>query len=266
MIDLNMAQTFPLPGWVVMWVLMLSLFIIGKIIAVIPLWKHTKSLSNVAAFLFLWVGMSASDWQMSIRVPRRQLLVDALVGTSFLMAGILLLWGFARHLESHFAQAWCGLIALVWMLHFGIFRLMAVFWLWRGRAVRTVMHRPMSANSLAYFWGRCWNRAFRDLMHQTVFAPIRRRYGSMAAVVCVFSVSGLLHELIITVPAGAGYGLPLSYFLLQATGILLQRQFQLYRWWITHVFTLLPIGLVFPEPFVMAVMHPFFVALGAFEG
>jgi alginate O-acetyltransferase complex protein AlgI len=142
------------------------------------------------------------------------------------------------------------------------------------------MRFPVGASSLSEFWGRRWNLAFRDLAHRLVFAPVTRRWGHQAALWASFAASGLAHELVISVPAGAGFGLPTAYFLLQALGITLERKADtpvrhqagsdgsarasfLRRWLRTHAFTLLPAFILFHPPFVERVMVPFFRVIGA---
>jgi alginate O-acetyltransferase complex protein AlgI len=133
------------------------------------------------------------------------------------------------------------------------------------------MNRPAAATSLTEFWGCRWNRAFRDLAHRFIFHPVARRWGATAALWASFAVSGLAHELIISVPAGGGYGLPTAYFLLQAFGIMVERRVfkslpveqRVPRWLLTHAFTALPAFFLFHPPFVERVMTPFFHAIGA---
>src|ERR1044072_3969106 len=85
------------------------------------------------------------------------------------------------------------------------------------------MQTPTKATSISKLWSGRWNTAFTDLMHKEVFAPIAKRRGAMAAIVGVFLVSGLLHELVISAPARGGYGLPTAYFGLQCAGVLIER-------------------------------------------
>jgi hypothetical protein len=105
-----------------------------------------------------------------------------------------------------------------------------------------------------------------------VFRPVARRFGLGTALWTSFAVSGLVHELVISVPAGAGSGLPTAYFLLQAAGITLERRVfrgamtaerRTSRWLFTHAFTALPAFFLFHPPFVERVMIPFLHAIGA---
>jgi alginate O-acetyltransferase complex protein AlgI len=82
----------------------------------------------------------------------------------------------------------------------------------------------------------------------------------------------LIHELVITLPAGAAYGLPTFYFLIQGIAMLFERSrlgasLGLRRTAFGRVFAItvvtLPIFALFPEPFVLRVMIPFFQAVKA---
>ena len=83
-----------------------------------------------------------------------------------------------------------------------------------------------------------------------------------------FAVSGLIHELVISLPAGAGYGLPTGYFLLQGLAVLAGRQWNVLRNGISGwVFTMLvvagPAYWLFHPPFIKNVILPFMRAIGA---
>jgi hypothetical protein len=76
-----------------------------------------------------------------------------------------------------------------------------------------------------------------------------------------------VHELVISVPAGAGYGLPTAYFLVQAAGLIMERRYCKLPTTIKHLrtvlFTAVPAFFPFHPPFVEGVMVPFFRAIGA---
>ena len=60
-----------------------------------------------------------------------------------------------------------------------------------------------------------------------IYQPLVRRAGRRAALAASFLGSGLLHELAISVPVRAGYGLPTAYFALH--GVLLMAEGRLAR-------------------------------------
>ena len=101
---------------------------------------------------------------------------------------------------------------------------------------------------------------------------MRRPLGLNGAMLVVFLASGLIHELVISVPAHGGYGLPTLYFLIQGAGVLLEhsavgRRLHLRRrfagWCFTLGFVALPVFWLFHPPFVMRVILPFLHVIGA---
>jgi D-alanyl-lipoteichoic acid acyltransferase DltB (MBOAT superfamily) len=135
-----------------------------------------------------------------------------------------------------------------------------------------LMHAPLWATSLADFWGRRWNTAFHELVHRFAFRPLRRVAGAGGATLAVFFVSGLVHELVISVPARGGYGGPTIYFLISGLGVLAEhsrmgRRAGLGAGWRGRVFTLTvaagPVPLLFHPPFVHHIILPLLHAIGA---
>tara|TARA_B100000949_G_C13863546_1_gene277596 strand:+ start:42 stop:323 length:282 start_codon:yes stop_codon:yes gene_type:complete len=87
-----------------------------------------------------------------------------------------------------------------------------------------------------------------------------------------FVFSGLVHDVVISVPAGGGYGRPTLFFLLQGVAMFFERSrvgrsLGLGRGWCGWLFTLVvllgPVGLLFHRPFVVEVVVPFLEAMGA---
>ena len=129
----------------------------------------------------------------------------------------------------------------------------------------------MSA-SLSSFWSERWNRGFNQLAHDLVFRATYRRVGVGVAILLVFLISGLVHDLVISLPAGAMFGLPTAYFIIQGTGVLIERSRYGRRmglkggvkgWVFMCIFTVGPAYWLFHKPFLLNVIHPFLKAIGA---
>jgi hypothetical protein len=161
---------------------------------------------------------------------------------------------------------------LVFVLHFGIFHLLSLAWRTAGVDAAPLMRNPLRATSVGEFWGRRWNTAFHELAVRFTFKPLRPSLGLAGATLLVFVVSGVIHELVISVPAAGGYGLPTIYFVLQGLGLLGERgglghRLGLGRGWRGWMFTVLvtagPAWWLFPPPFVGNVILPMLAAIGA---
>jgi hypothetical protein len=96
--------------------------------------------------------------------------------------------------------------------------------------------------------------------------------GAAGATLAAFLFSGVIHDLVISVPAGGGYGLPTAYFLLQGVGLLAERssvgeRLKLRRGLRGRLFcavvTVGPLGLLFHPPFVREIILPMLRAFGA---
>ncbi len=133
------------------------------------------------------------------------------------------------------------------------------------------MRAPLTATSLSEFWGARWNTAFNKLVHEVAFKPLLRAWGRTGAVLGVFLISGLVHELVISVPAGAGFGLPTAYFLFQGVAVLAERSASGRRlglgrgvvgWLFVAGCTAGPVFWLFHPPFVLKVILPMLRAIG----
>jgi alginate O-acetyltransferase complex protein AlgI len=223
-----------------------------------------------------WLGFAAL-WPGMRPEPFAKIGSGALPG-----AGRLLRMGFTRlaaglALVEVSRLAWVGtgspLLATVLLLpglsllvHFGIFSLLAGAWRLAGVDCRLLFVAPLLSTSLGEFWGRRWNLAFSQMTALAVYRPLAGRYGPAAALAASFLASGLLHELAISLPVGAGYGLPLCYFALH--GLLCMVEGQLARArrpihriaWVGRAWTLawllLPLPILFHRPFLAGVVWP----------
>ncbi|HEY2341854.1 MAG TPA: MBOAT family protein [Chthoniobacteraceae bacterium] len=256
-----------------MWLIAAALFGLAK-------WRTWRSANSpgfdfrALAYFFLWPGMDAPAFlARDPAIPRRgkSELLRPLLRLAF---GAFLLWVVARRFvrTAPLLAGWVGMFGLILMLHFGIFDLISAGWRRTGVKAEPVMNRRSVSTSLAEFWGARWTRAFRDLARVSIFDPLAPRFGARTATLAVFVFSGLLHELVISLPAAGGYGLPTCYFMLQGGGLLAQnsrwsRRHGLRRSWRGWLFTMACVGppsfWLFHPLFVRRVILPFLAALHA---
>jgi alginate O-acetyltransferase complex protein AlgI len=162
------------------------------------------------------------DSKVRVAKPRLRQWLAALGKTA---VGFVLLWVLARRVpaELPLLRGWTGLFGLIFLLHFGSFHLIALFWQAMGINAQPIMSKPILSRSLSEFWGQRWNLGFRQLAHEFIFVPFHRRLGVATTGFLVFILSGLIHDLVISVPARAGYGLPTAYFAIQGFGVATER-------------------------------------------
>ena len=283
------------PAWVRMWLVAAAFFVAFKLVTLWRVRPSEASLGRRLAYLFAWVGMDAREFLAHAGPTSTSPRKEWVRAGRNLAAGAVFLWLVAGFVPPEWARtrAWVGLIGLIWMLHFGLFHFLAVFWRGLGVAAAPIMDSPMRSTSLGEFWGRRWNSDFRVLSHGLIFEPLRRRargrrwagretrptealgrnVGGAAALLAAFLFSGVIHDLVISVPAGGGYGLPTLYFTTQGLGVWLERSRAGRRaglgsgrigWVFTLAVTIGPVGLLFHDPFLTRVALPMLDAVGAF--
>lgn len=254
------------PPWVTMWAVAVALFAGCKWLT----WRrmpapHTPAWVHLA-YLFGWPGLDAKAFLRPEPLPtsRRPTPTEwlfAVVKTAFGVGGV---WLGVRAVPDHLPllRGWVGMVGLIFALHFGSFHLLSCFWRALGRDAKPLMNWPALARSLSEFWGRRWNTAFRDLTHRFLFAPLAGRLGPRWAVAVGFLFSGVVHDLVISLPAGGGYGWPTLYFVIQGIGLLAERRVGASRL-LTGVVLIAPAYGLFHPPFVLNVILPFLAAVGA---
>jgi Membrane bound O-acyl transferase family len=236
--------------------------------------RITHSTGRSIAYLLAWPGMDATtflDSNARVSSPSRQEWLWAGAKTA---AGVILLWVIARRVpaEQFLLQGWIGLLGLVLLLHFGSFHLLALFWQTIGIDAEPIMAKPILSKTLSEFWGKRWNLGFRQLAHEFIFRPLHRSIGIAAAGFLVFVASGLIHDLVISLPARGGYGLPTAYFVLQGLGVAAERsalgkRFGLQSGFSARIFTFgvtaAPAFWLFHPAFVQRVIIPFMQVIHA---
>lgn len=269
---LALATRPNLSAWAFMWLMALAIFFGCKWLTLgraINRAGHVSP-SRAIAYLLAWPGMEAARFLSPepARVLPPAIWRTAALALLRIALGLFLLFAVARRIPEPLLSGWIGMTGMILVLHFGLFALASLGWRMLGVDARPIMDHPFRSTSTAEFWGRRWNGAFNDLALGLVFRPIARRGGIAVATLVAFAVSGLIHELVISLPARGGYGLPTAYFFLQGFAILIGRKYSVLRegisgWFFTMIVVAAPAYWLFHPPFVRNVILSFMEVIGA---
>lgn len=261
--------------WIFMWGMAFALYagckwltyrIASRNVAIQNPWR-------VAGYLLAWPGMDTAflNREEIAARPRGSEWIFAVAKT--ILGAVLLFCGTRILLPDHqMAAGWLGMCGAIFILHFGLFHILSLSWRQAGVNAAPLMRLPLAATSLNDFWGKRWNAAFNELAFHFAYRPLRRRTNLAAATLGVFGLSGLIHELVISLPAHGGYGLPTAYFLIQGFGLVLERSPFGRRIGLGHglrgrffalAVTAGPVFCLFHPPFIHNVILPMFKAIGA---
>ena len=139
------------------------------------------------------------------------------VGAPHTAAGWLARW------TAGTVAAYCS-IEVVIALHHAVARAV-------GFTLPTLHDNPILSRTLAEFWGRRWNLAVRDMLHEHVFLPLTRRTSRAAAVFATFAASALLHAWLELAAAGPWLALSMAgYFAVEGALVLLEQRLPLRTW------------------------------------
>jgi membrane bound O-acyltransferase family protein len=266
-----------MPRWVFMWTMAFALYGACK------WWTYwrvreqfgPRDRGRELGYLMAWPGMDASAFlSHSASTPESTSRFEWAIAGFKILVGLVLTWIVARWAwpDNPLLAGWIGMVGAISMLHFGIFHLLSLAWRRAGINAVPLMRNPIRATSLGEFWGRRWNTGFHELANRLTFTPLRPSLGVAGAMLTTFFASGLIHELVISVPAGGGYGLPTGYFVLQGVGVVgersrLGRELGLGHGWRGWMFMVVvtagPAFWLFPPPFVYNVILPMLGVIGA---
>jgi hypothetical protein len=263
------------PRWMVMWLICGAIYAGCKWLT----WRRSRVViatwARQLGYLFAWSGLDADRFlKPAATAMKRPLPGEWLFAAVKFIFGVVLIFYVARWIpaDDPLVRGWIGMLGIIFTLHFGLFHLLSCAWRAAGVDAAPLMNWPVLATSLSDFWGRRWNAAFRDLTHPFLFRPLLPRCEAVGALFAVFVLSGLIHELAITLPARGGFGGPTCYFLLQACGLMVERSTtgkalglaHGWRGWLFSMLLLvLPLSLLFPPVFVRELIAPMMQAIGA---
>ncbi|HXB61096.1 MAG TPA: DCC1-like thiol-disulfide oxidoreductase family protein [Candidatus Acidoferrales bacterium] len=262
--------------WIFMWAMAFALYGGCKWLTYREAVRHgaRPGLRRTLGYLLVWPGMDAVDFLDEKKAPAKPRTMEWAWATTKMCFGVGLVWGVTRTLlPAHpILAGWTGMFGTVFILHFGLFHVLSLAWRRAGICATPVMQNPIAATSLAEFWGKRWNTAFNELAFRFTFRPLRRLTTPALATLLVFGLSGLIHDLLISLPARGGYGLPTLYFLIQGLGVIAERGRFGRRiglghgvggWLFTLLVTVGPVYWLFHPPFITHVILPMLTAIGA---
>lgn len=227
---------------------------------------YSLSLPQTVLFWTVWPGVrpdlfaGAPDHD----APDAQAFLEAyaavVVGVLLALAAIL-----APPYVGVGASTWLLLFALLSIVHLGVGRILPFGLRWAGYSVPPLFRDPIRATGVGDFWSDRWNRPFVNMNRLFLTRPLADRIGIAAAAFLAFLVSGILHELAISYSAGAGWGLPTLYFVIQGVLYTVEQQWfpepedggrtVLRRLW-TAAAVLGPLPLLFHAPFRTTFLAP----------
>lgn len=264
------------PPWVVMWAVAVAIFVACKLLTWLRTPTPPASAWRHVAYLFAWPGLDPKAFLDTRPLPhdQRPTFGEWAFAGAKLALGATILWGVVPLIspELPLLRGWLGMVGLIFVMHFGLFHLLSCAWRAAGVNAKPLMHWPVLAESVSEFWGKRWNTAFRDLTHRFLFRPLAARLGARAGVAAGFLFSGIVHDLVISLPVRGGYGWPTLYFVVQGFGLLAEKSKFGKRLGLgegvrgrvfTAVVVIGPAFGLFHPPFVLGVVLPFLDAIGA---
>lgn len=202
-------------------------------------------LSRYAVFAFLWFGMDPGSFQ----AKRAGLAWKGDVGWGLLLmvVGTLGAWWVW---STPWRQIFLMFLPMSLGFHFGALRVLKGALRAAGVPVRTLFPNVLETRGIGDFWSKRWNVGYSQMMQRIVGKPVQKAFGEGAGMMAVFLGSGLLHELAITLPVRAGFGLPTLYFTLHGLLTLFERKLKRPMGKIPALLAvILPMGLLFPPDF-----------------
>jgi hypothetical protein len=259
-------------GYRMLAIILVMLFSI-KVVVTVETYKNGKAgLSFVQwlAFVTGWFGMRPQIFESlgGRSLPGGRDLI--IFGIIRILSGAALLM-LAKWISIHYVSFYSKIIitglllaAISLILHFGILNISAGAWRFMGADTKTLFRSPLSSTSLSEFWGRRWNIAFSEMTAIAIYRPLKAPLGTTFATLLAFLFSGLLHEMAISLPVEAGFGLPLLYFLIHGSVMLVEREMEKrgfpiskHAWagrtWVIF-WLLLPLPLLFHKAFVKGIV------------
>jgi alginate O-acetyltransferase complex protein AlgI len=231
------------------------------------LYSHPLRIDRWLTFVVVWPGMRPdlfASTKYSALSGSRILVLRGIAFSVLGFAVIVAARGGLAATHSLVLSTALALVGISLILHFGLLVILTGLLRAIGIDVMPLFRAPLLSVSLREFWGQRWNIAFTEMTSRIVFRPAASRIGAPAALALSFMFSGVLHEIAISLPVGAGFGLPLLYFAIHGTLMIIERRREqrgihmgaaLGRVWVIF-WLVLPLPLLFHPWFLRATVWP----------
>lgn len=216
------------------------------------------TLLRYLVFSIFWFGMDPGTF-----LTRKRNLswkIDVRLGLLFMSVGTLgasLVW------FMEWRQILILFVPMSLGFHFGALRVLKGFLRAAGHPVRTLFPNLLQAQGIGDFWSRRWNIGYSQMMQRLVGRPIAALAGENTGLMAIFFISGLLHEIAITLPVRSSFGLPTVYFTFHGILTLIEKKRGRPFGKVPALLAVgLPLGILFPPTFQNAVIAR---CLGVFD-
>lgn len=161
--------------------------------------KHIFTKSD-ASLIFQGLGAIVFGWLIRLAVQKYVLELDDLAGY---LAVVSLIYIFI----FGYSNLFCGL-----------FRLFEI-------GIEVPFGDVFETQSLRDFWGHRWSRPFVNAAKRLFYKPLKRYLPRRSLQFSVFLISGIFHDMFMSLPVDAGYGKCTAYFLIQGLAVIFEEQF-----------------------------------------
>lgn len=232
--------------------------------------RHDYSLSPVQWLLYwtVWPGVrpdlfagAGTESEENVEPDGRKFVVGyayVLLGAALIVTSVLSPFFVGVDIGS-----WILLFGLLAVFHMGVGRILPFGLRWMGYPVPPLFDSPLKSRGVGDFWSDRWNYPFINMNRLFITGPLSASIGIGGAALVAFVVSGALHEMAISYPSAAGWGLPFVYFIVQGLAYTaektvfpsLEEHTILRRVW-TYAVVFAPLPLLFHEPFRATFLVP----------
>lgn len=215
-LNVAMSLRFLAIGFALIWVMKISSLMVAR-----------ESFFKFLKFYFLTPLPSLETWRRSKHPDRHAIRTTLVRALKFLIISVIYFYIYWA-IRDRYEIPWLGIMylssPLLWLYGEWATSLLQLLSLSSGKLIPPHHLAPPLSVNLSEFWGKRWNTWFYDWFHQVLFKKYRR--SPLQALLLTFLISGLGHEVVISLPfysiTGINvFGTMTAFFVLQGIGIII---------------------------------------------